>query len=222
MEKSAISDLLGFENSILDVLFHVIPVIRPALSADRYKKAMATELLYEDEFKQICSDKLISLFREISSAVLARLVLVSLQRRRFFHYTANYSLKFQSDGPAEDQDSPSYSIMRAQLNLRMEAYAGTTDNPALSSTPSSDNIDRGNTESIVSKADSSLTLSGAFNQEGLAKDSDTNSMISMAKFNREIKFSIPAFPKDSENGLRECVACHLILPLPTKTIWRCV
>lgn len=220
MEKSAISDPLGFENSMLDVLFRVIPVIRPALSADRYEKAMATELLDEDEFKQICSDKLISLFPEISSALLARLVLASLQRRRFFHYTANYSLKFQSDGPAEDQDSPNYSVMRAQSNIRGEAYAGTLDDPALSSMPPSDSTDREDTESILSKADSKLTLAGAFSQEGPAKDSDTDSMISMAKSNRETAYSIPAFPEDSENGLRECVACHLTLPLPTKTIWR--
>lgn len=219
MEKSAISDPLGFENSILDVLFRIIPVIRPALSADRYEKAMSTKLLDEDEFKQICSDKLVDLFPQIQSHLLARLVLASLQRRRFFHYTASYSLKFQSDSPAE-LNSPLFSATRTQSNPHEEINPKAIDSPNFSSMPPSERVDQGDTESIVSKAASNLTISGAFGQEGPAKDSDTSSMISMAQSNRDMMFSIPAFPEDSDNGLRECVACHLTLPLPTKRVWK--
>jgi hypothetical protein len=181
---------------MLDVLFLVIPVIRPALSPDRYEKAMATELPDEDEFKRLCSDNLMSLFPAMSPALLSRLVLASLQRRRFFQYTANYSLKFQSAGSAEDQESSNYPIA-----------------PSVS-------IDRGDTESILSKADSKLTLTGAFSQELPTTDSDTDSMKSMAKSNREMAYSVPAFPDESEAGLRECVACHLTLPLRDKAAWR--
>ncbi|EPE31996.1 hypothetical protein GLAREA_12078 [Glarea lozoyensis ATCC 20868] len=196
IEKSVISDPLGFENSMLDVLFLVIPVIRPALSPDRYEKAMATELPDEEEFKRLCSDNLISLFPAISPALLARLVSASLQRRRFFQYTSNYSLKFQSAGPVEDQESPNYTI------------------------PRSDGTDEGDTESILSRADSKLTLTGAFGQERPTADNDTDSMMSMAKSNRDMAYSVPAFPDESEGGLRECVACHLTLPLRDKATWR--
>ncbi|EHK97549.1 hypothetical protein M7I_6702 [Glarea lozoyensis 74030] len=148
----------GFENSMLDVLFLVIPVIRPALSPDRYEKAMATELPDEEEFKRF--------------------------------------LKFQSAGPVEDQESPNYTI------------------------PRSDGTDEGDTESILSRADSKLTLTGAFGQERPTADNDTDSMMSMAKSNRDMAYSVPAFPDESEGGLRECVACHLTLPLRDKATWR--
>jgi hypothetical protein len=74
MAKSTISNPLGFANYILDVLFRVIPIIRPVLSTDRYERAVSTVLSFEEEFKQACSAKLKNLFPALSPELHARLV----------------------------------------------------------------------------------------------------------------------------------------------------
>lgn len=197
MARSAASDPLGFVDSMLDVLFRIIPIIHPALSADREARAISIVLPDEEEFKQICSAKLTSLFPELTSQLLTRLVLASLQRRRFFYYAATYNLKFQSD-------------------VQQEPHSVVSDKPFSPPMPAFGDTHLGAASSFVSQADSNLD---PFSQP-LAENSDTISLMSIAKSHHEMKYQMPPFPADSEGGLRECVACHLTLPLPTEHIWR--
>jgi hypothetical protein len=197
MAKSTISNPLGFANYILDVLFRVIPIIRPALSTDRYERAVLIVLSFEEEFKQACSAKLKNLFPALSSELHAHLVSASLLRLRFFQYAANYGLKFSGPTSAEqEQENP------ALLPLPMPAFV---------------EANFGDTDSIASKADENLD---PFSQEGPGDDIDTRSVKSAIRSTREMKYKYPTFPEESENGLRECFACHLTLPLPNKDIWK--
>ncbi|KUJ07745.1 uncharacterized protein LY89DRAFT_742517 [Mollisia scopiformis] len=198
MAKSTISDPLSFANTILDILFRVIPIIRPALSADRYERAVSTVLPYEEEFMQTCSAKLISLFPGLSPELRGRLVSASAQRLRFFQYAANYSLKFQSDARWE----PNFERRTSEPLLSMPAFI---------------KINLGDTDSTASRADENLD---PFSQESTGDTLDTRSMKSATMSNRDMKYKFPPFPEESEGVLRECVACRLTLPLPSKDTWK--
>ncbi|KAI1121333.1 hypothetical protein F5Y10DRAFT_272165 [Nemania abortiva] len=217
MSRSTISYPLGFVNSILDVLFRVIPIILQAQPADRYERAMSVVLPNEDDFKQTCRAKLISLFPQLELQFLDRLVLASLWRRRFFHYAASYSLKFQSDIDQElpVTERPTSPLTPTQFIADEETPTAVPCYPSNLSEPTFDEMDLGDTSSFESRAHLDLD---PFDQPSEVSN-DTTSMRSMAMSHQETRYSIPPFPVDSEGELRECVACHLVLPFPTEESW---
>ncbi|EFY95957.2 hypothetical protein X797_008966 [Metarhizium robertsii] len=200
IENSAMASPMGFANSIQGVLFRLTPIIRPALSADRCEKAMSTTIPDEEDFKVRCSKEIRHFFPRLSSELLPRLVQASLLRRRFTQYAMNYSARFRSD------------VYWASTSAEI--------NPSNVAGPPTGKANSEASDSHGSIADPNLSLSGIITREDASHTLRRRSVISFAESHHALTSSIPPFPEDSDGGLRECVACHLLLPLPTEQLWR--
>jgi len=199
LEKSAVSRPLDYADSMLDILFRVISIIPSALSTDQYQKTQDTALPDEDDLRHQYHGLLYDMFPTSSPQLRDRLVSASVDRRRFLQCTLNCCQKSKNNRSAKMFTSDAEPVKDIQYSRKADPV-----------------------DADFSSEEEQLSLLDPFSQEQQVSSSETSSLDCSRMPKPSKIFSIPNFPTDSEHGLRECVACHLMLPLPTEKIWRYV
>jgi hypothetical protein len=190
---------LSHVSAMLDILFRVTVAVRPALSSDRYAKAMQLKMSFETDFARVDDREISSMFPLLSSDLKDRLVIGSLQRRRLLQYTKQYHDHFETD--------------EAQRPLQ-----GDEDVIDVGIEVSKHDID---SISLLSRTSASFSIGGILSSERLVPDgaSETSSISSVSLLPQ---YRVPPFPVENDNSLRMCEACYLLLPLPNEVTWKYV